>query len=133
MVIYVRPYRNKFIGVLIALFFSGPGVMFYIHFWRGVFTSIVEIYMMIVFGPIVGFLMGSLIAVALSWPKLKEYEERYKRIEAYRKVQDITPEEMEHIDKKIYADMVIIITNIEGLRRIWKSLPKNNVLFLKPQ
>ncbi len=127
MVEYVRPYRNKLIGVLIALFFSGPGVMFYINFWRGVIASIIEIYAMIVLGPLPGLVVGSFIAVIFSWSKLEEYEERYKRVLAYKKVKDTLHEDADPIDR--CSDAMIIITNPNKAKELLKKFPQNNVVY----
>ncbi len=127
MVEYVRPYRNKLIGVLIALFFSGPGVMFYIHFWRGIIASILEIYAMIVLGPILGLIVGSFIAVFFSWSKLEEYEERYRRFLACKKIRDTLREDTSPIDR--CPDTMIIVTDPDKAKRLLKKFPQNNIVY----
>ncbi len=94
MIVHVRPYKSKLMGIFITLVFSGPGMMFYVDLTRGLFVSILEIVLIILFKSIIlGIAIGTIIAVFWSSKLLEEYIEIYRRQKAMEEVFPFIPEE----------------------------------------
>ena len=87
MKIIVKPCKSKLLGIAISLFFSGFGMMIYVDFIRGLFISVFEIFLIVLFGIFPGLIIGSLCATLWSSKILGEYEEVYRRAKAIQEVE----------------------------------------------
>ncbi len=90
MKLIVKPCKNRFLGIIISVFFSGFGMMIYVDFVRGLFLSIFEVSLIVLFGIFPGLIVGSIFATLWSSKILAEYEEIYKRAKAIQEIK-ITP------------------------------------------
>ncbi|HID15549.1 MAG TPA: hypothetical protein EYP16_01915 [Candidatus Atribacteria bacterium] len=119
----IIPYRkSKICAFFISLLFTGPGVIFYINPWKGILISIFEVFFMILFGPIPGFLIGVVLSVVVSFNTI----DKERRIWYYNLYRSNPLALM----GETCPDTLVIITTEDGLNKILKNITFENNLIL---